>query len=104
MTLKSPLHSFRSPWDKSYDPGVRLKDLQDFCDAGVAPAIHDAWVIVTNEGLTVPDWLAAATLSLIAKGLPKGRVAYRRKMLHYYRWRTVKRLHSDGNCSRPVSA
>jgi hypothetical protein len=93
-TTKNPLYSLTSPWD-NYDPGVRLKDLREFCDAGVAPAIHDAWVIVINNKFVVPDWLAAATISLIAKVLPRGRVAYRRKMRHYYRWRTVRRLRSD---------
>jgi hypothetical protein len=94
-SLNSPLYSYESPWE-NYEPHVRLQDLKDFTEAGVAPAIHDAWSLIIDNALAVPDWLAVPTKTLIAHALPNGRVSYRSKMKDYYRWRTVKRLRSQG--------
>jgi hypothetical protein len=74
---------------------VRLQDLREFTEAGVAPAIHDAWSLIIDGKLPVPDWLSAPTKKLIAEALPNARVAYRSKMKDYYRWRTVKQLLSE---------
>jgi hypothetical protein len=94
MTSNSPLHSYESPWE-DYEPAVRLQDLREFTEAGVAPAIHDAWSLIIDSDLAVPDWLAAPTKKLIAEALTNARVAYRSKMKDYYRWRIVKRLRSE---------
>jgi hypothetical protein len=94
--LDSPLYGYDSPW-ASFEPGMRLQELREFAEAGVAPAIHDAWSLITDNELAVPDWLAAPTAILIAKALPKGQVSYRSKMKHYYRWRTVKRLRAENS-------
>ena len=74
---------------------MRLQDLREFVEAGVAPAIHDAWSLIIGGKLAVPDWLAAPTKKLIAEALSNARVAYRSKMKDYYRWRIVKRLRSE---------
>jgi hypothetical protein len=94
MASNNPLHSYASPWE-NYEPSVRLQDLREFAEAGVAPAIHDAWTLIIDGELAVPDWLAAPTKKLIADALPNARIAYRSKMKDYYRWRTVKRLRSE---------
>ena len=92
--LDNPLYGYDSPW-QNFEPNVRLQDLREFAEAGVAPAIHDAWSLIIDNELVVPDWLATPTMTLIAKDLPKGQVSYRSKMRHYYRWRTVKRLRAE---------
>ncbi len=93
--FNSPLHSPTSPWE-DYEPKTRLNDLQDFCVAGVPPAIHDAWVLIIDNNLAVPPWLAVPTKAVIARGLSTKKVPYQRKMKHYYRWRKVKELLSKG--------
>ena len=80
--LDSPLYSYESP-SANYEPSVRLQDLKVFTDACVAPAIHDAWCLIIDCELGVPAWLVAPTRTLIAQGLPKGRVSYRSKMKDY---------------------
>jgi hypothetical protein len=90
----NPLFSYESPW-LNYEPKERLEDLKEFVAAGVAPAIHDAWSLIIDNELAVPDWIAEPSKTLIAKALPRGRVSYRSKMMNYYRWRTVKRLRSQ---------
>jgi hypothetical protein len=92
---KSPLQGPYSPW-QHFEPAVRLTELKDFIDAGVAPAIHDAWTLVIDHDLEVPDWLALATKSLVGTNLPRGKVHYFHRMKRYYRWRTVKRLRAEG--------
>ena len=92
--LSSPLYNYKSPWE-NYEPGLRLQDLREFVDAGVAPAVHDAWCLVIDNELAVPGWLAEPTRTYIAKALPRGRVYYRSKMRDFYRWRTVKRLRTQ---------
>jgi len=89
--IGSPLQSHDSPWQE-FVPSERLNDLRDFVEAGVPPAIHDTWSLVIAFDLQVPDWLAAPTKALIATNLRHARVHYRRRMKHYYRWRTVKRI------------
>lgn len=92
--LDNPLYGYDSPW-ATFEPNERLRDLREFAEAGVAPAIHDAWSLIIDNELAIPDWLAGPTQTLIAKALPKGQISYRSKMRHYYRWRTVKRLRTE---------
>ena len=72
-----------------------MNDLRDFVEAGVPAAIHDTWSLIIDFDLQVPEWLAAPTKSLIATNLRHARVHYKRRMKHYYRWRTVKRIRAE---------
>lgn len=73
-----------------------MEDLRVFVEAGKAPAIFDAWTLVIDFNVAIPNWLPPATQNYIEGTLKYISKKYRSKMLHYYRLRTVLRLIDDG--------
>ena len=95
VVRENPLFSLTSPW-AHFDPAKRIEDLREFVEAGKAPAIFDAWTLVIEHEVALPNWLPPATQTYIEETLKYTVGRYRSKMLHYYRWRTVFRLLDEG--------
>jgi hypothetical protein len=101
-----PMFNPDSPWE-DYDVATRINLLRAFCEAKVTPAIHDALSLVLDSRRAVPKWLARLLLEIVAQKLELGgpdlngeisneRDDYLSRMLHFYRWRHVKKLRSRG--------
>jgi hypothetical protein len=95
IVRENPLFSLTSPW-AHFDPAKRIEDLREFVEAGKAPAIYDAWTLVIDREVALPHWLPPATRTYIEETLKYTTRRYGSKMLHYYRWRTVRRLLKEG--------
>jgi hypothetical protein len=91
IVRENPLFSLTSPW-ANFDPTKRIEDLREFVEAGKAPAIFDALMLVIEHNVAIPNWLPPATQTYIEKTFKYTARGYRSKMLHFYRWRTVRRL------------
>jgi hypothetical protein len=94
IVRQNPLFSLTSPW-ADFDPKTRMEDLKEFVEAGKAPAIFDAWTLVIEYDVAIPNWLPPATQTYMEGTLKHTTRRYRSKMLHFYRWRTVRRLLSE---------
>jgi hypothetical protein len=87
-----------SPWQNYVIPS-RIELLRYFCEAGVTPAVHDTLVLVLENKLEVPRWLAESLLAIVKERLAtpnNERVMYKSRMRHFYRWRQVRRLLDEG--------
>jgi hypothetical protein len=91
IVRENPLFSLTSPW-AHFDPTKRIEDLREFVEAGKAPAIFDAWTLVIDYSVAIPNWLPSATQTYIEETFKYTTRRYRSKMLHFYRWRIVRRL------------
>jgi hypothetical protein len=95
IVRQNPLFSLTTPW-ADFDPTTRMEDLKEFVEAGKSPAIFYAWTLVIEYDVEIPNWLPPATLNYMKDALKYTTRRYRSKMLHFYRWRTVRRLINEG--------